>query len=482
MSNKSFIQPTPEEIKIVSLITGTTPTQWQITGRSNGLVSVIPTKNVEDPDYKLMIIDIANNKVVYKMPVIPLTQIEASKVLNTDNGYVFLDNNGRQVYGIDNNSCTATPGIEGVRITVFYYSPDSSEGQAYFITPRGFADQEKWKGRSFMELYKELGGVDGDTLFGLRKSTKQSDKTASTEVSTETSTETSTEISTEIHVDKETIITFMVVHPSLQNISFEFMGEGYIRLINATDSVVNTLSHLHLKMDSLTNVNVMNHILTPKVNPMMNGGFLVFNVFDDENNIIEIIEVQSTAYAWRKSIRGTNSDIIAALWSLLVEYARTKFMNGLEFARIFYIFKGLSLEKLNKFATGEITDPNFEILDCAPNFMNTNKESNEKQIQAAFEARLKQIVANFIFCLPPHQRHLMVDIIPKMKQQMKNVAQLVFDVRDKKKSVDNSYTRIHDLTRIYSTDRDVDRVSFNLMLTERNPSLLKMIKVANPDY
>lgn len=479
MSNKSFIKPTEEEVKIVSAITGTTPTQWQITGHAglNGqIVSVIPTKNDEDPEFKLLIIDIANNKVVYKMPVIPLTQIEASKVINTDNGYVFLDNNGRQVYAIEDNSCIAMPGVEGVRITVFYYSPDSSEGQAYFITPRGFADQEKWKGRSFMELYKELGGVDGDTLFGLRKSTKQSDKTASTE----TSTETSTEVSTEIHVDKETIMTFMVAHPSLQNISHEYMGEGYIRLISFTGNAADAPSHIKF-MDSLTSVNVMNNILSPKINPVMNGGFLVFNVFDAEKNVVEIVEVQSPAYVWRKSIRGSNSDIIAALWSCLERFARTKFMNGVQFAEIFYIFKNLSLEKLDKFATGEITDPNFEILNCAPNFMNTNKESNEKQIQAAFEARLKQIVANFIFCLPPHQRHLMVDIIPKMKQQMKNVAQLVFDIRDKKVIV-NVPKRVHDLTRIYSTDRDVDRVSFNLMLTERNPSLLQMIKVANPDY
>jgi hypothetical protein len=471
MSNKSFNQPTEEEVKIVSLFTGTTLIQWQITGRAglNGqVVSVIPTKNDEDPDYKLMIIDIANNKVVYKMPAIPLTQIEASKVINTDNGYVFLDNNGCQVYGIDNNSCIAMPGVEGVRITAFYYSPDSSEGQVYFITPRGFADQEKWKGRSFMELYKELGGVDGDALFGLRKSTKESDETASTGTSTE------------IHVDKETIMTFMVAHPSLQNISLEFMGEGYIRLINVTGNAVDLPSYIN-RMDGLTSVNVMNNILTPKVNPMMNGGFLVFNVLDDEMNVVEIVEVQSPAYVWRKSIRGTNSDIIAALWSCLERFARTKFMNGVQFAEIFYIFKGLSLEKLNKFATGEITDPDFQILDCAPNSMNTNKESSLEQVKLAFELRLKQIVANFIFCLPPHQRHLMVDIIPKMKQQMKNVAQLVFNVRDKKVTVQVP-KRIHDLTRIYSTDRDVDRVSFNLMLTERNPSLLQIIKVANPDY
>jgi len=436
--------------EIVEEITEIGSSYWTITDQKDDLVCIVPSDKDLTPDYRSIVVDIKDKVIVNKFPAVERV-IQASKVIQTKKGLAFHSDRGRVVdnLNLDEENYQIIEGYEGVILRIFKW-----KGVVYFTTFRKLdASLATWKNVSFLDMYYELGGIKGEEIY------KDEDS-------------------------EFTSFNLMIIHPLLQNILHGDVGKGCIKLFSMLSTKVGGVNlPPNTKVVDYINIDQMNDILSPEFIPEMFGGFAFIHVLDSEMNIKSIYEIRSPGYQWRYDVRGIDSDPKAALLKCLNQGARPMFVNGSAFAKKYFIGKHLNKKKLDSMANGdyELSATTFYSTDKAPEFLITNKNSNDADTKRAFLKRLEIVIANWLYCLPPHQRKDYVGIFDRIFLEVNNVVERVRKYISKEMFFDDKTPkRMKNLTNIWKDDRrmNIDLV-YELLLKERYNSLDQMTKYVN---
>lgn len=436
--------------EIVEEVLGIGSSYWTISDRKDDLVCIIPSEKDLTPDYRSTIIDIKDKVIVNKFPAVERV-IHANQVIQTKKGLAFHSDRGRVIDSLDleEEDYQIIEGYEGVILRIFKW-----KDVVYFSTFKMLdARTAKWKNKSFYDMYLELGGITGEEIFK--------------------------------DVDSEfTSINLMIIHPLLQNILHGDIGLGCIKLFSMTSTKAGGVNlPPNTKMIDYISIDQMNDILSPEFIPEMFGGFAFIHVLDKDMGIRAVYEIRSSGYQWRHNIRGLDSDPKAALWKCIDQGARPIYVNLSAFADKYFIGKHLNKKKLDHMASGEyeLTPTTFYSTNKAPDFLGTNKNSNEADTRRAFLKRLEIVIANWLYCLPPHQRKNYVGIFDKIFLEVHKVVERVRKYINKEMFFDDKTPkRMKNLTSIWKDDRrmNIDLV-YELLLKERYNSLDQMTKYIN---
>lgn len=460
------------QIKTIEGIVGLDSKHWTICDRLDSLVMVVPTKLDESPEYRSMIIDIDDGVVVYSAPAITKIVV-ANRLIETDSE--LLVQNDETIEVSLQGGYQIIQGAEGVIIVAF-----KRKSKFYFATGKKLdASQAKWMNTNFMQMYKDVGGLEGEVLFK-----DFADK------------------------DNSPIVVFEVIHTMLQKLLFDDIGTGYIRILEFIGGSINLPQNKMVMVEEenggnlvlkneMTFVKTLTNQEAREVLEGENGGFIFIQYLDDENemNITDMIMIKSQAYQYREEIRGSDGSCpIARLYNLITRDARPQYRKSEDFVNKYFIIKNLKEEDLDKFALEEKV-PKWEMMEKAPGYMCTNKDSDEKKLRSAFYKRTETIIANLIFCMPPIQRWMMIGIMDKIRSQVDNVANMVINVLYNEENSDmNTPPRVHHLANIWrkqytEADRSNDRaeklkvligqIRDKMLLNETMPNFLVMIKKAN---
>lgn len=334
-----------------------------------------------------------------------------------------------------------TQGEEGVILNVFKYKE-----KVYYTTHKKLdASKCFWRGKDFLTMYKELNGPTEEELFSEGK--------------------------------EKTVYSFLVVHPLMQVVSHNPIGNGFVKLLYQWSEFHNYIVPSSLSVDEA------NEILCPQGFYGIHGGFIVIHVFDTlTEQILKTYEIHSVGYDWRRSIRGTQSDTKAALYDLIVNYARPKYMNSTGFASKFFIFNHLNKERIRLITTGEyiLSDKYVLNLIRCPSFLivtGTNDKDPVMEERRVFMKRLQIIVANFLYCLPKQELNedYSSDPIDMVFDDVERVVRIILDIKSGNQYPHISNKRMYDLAKIWENNNsDMKTLIYQMLLNERN--LYKMIK------
>ena len=424
----------------------------------------------------------------------PSATLDELKV-GVDNMLRFTDDSGTD-HVIDMEKAIIKPKFEGTLLRVFKY-----DGKVYHSTHRRLnANKSRW-GRSatFMEMYTELGGPKDEDLFDPKFS-----------------------YSPFCHL-------FLIVHPDVLVVSKISLNPGFLVYLGPKEMFSPNDPNFPYK-DEIDKVEVGvqtppvtteliqsapeeggKALYTPlnltieKANAHLRYGF--YEPFDDsdleprlspgEAIVITtltgdgqvkpcLIQIQSTAYSWRLSMRENNPNLLHRFYDLVnFSYLPTETDEGLtEYTRLFPILKPYPLSEIERFLTSDgpiIVWPGGE----ASSMWMKNRSDNLYNIFMCFLAavplhRQKEVASMYTHLVD--SREAVIEWIQNLEQTQADVM-VSPDYSDRIKNIiDASRSFVQKgmaSGRVKNVSRDIALSIRKLILQERGPSLYRLQKEMN---
>lgn len=327
-SNKNSVQKT-----ILENFGINSSASWDIvaTDDSHNLVMVHhkPEANLDEyGKLRGVVVDTKANVVVCKS--FEHTPVVNADVLTTKNGIISLTDKLGVTYNMDPANITVHPGFEGTIMTVFKHD------DKVFRTTRRKLDpsRSRWgNSKSFTDMYWELDGPMDEDLF-----------------------DPDSAYSPYCHV-------FIIVHPDVLVVSKTNIGNGYLvylgpkqmwsveynecpyKQIQEKGEFYNDITKEEFDADQRPNAGWIDQTLyIPELNDKMKslpsfstieqtnhhlrfgfhgqlegtdnmdqrilpGEFIIINQYDENRNIVKMLRVESSSYAWRSKMRDNNPNI-----------------------------------------------------------------------------------------------------------------------------------------------------------------------------
>lgn len=295
-------------------------------------------------DIRGVVVDIVAKTVVCKSYGFTPTVISDTLKLQNDGLIHLFDDLGME-HEIDPNRMNIKMGFEGTMIHVFKH-----DGKVYRVTRKKLdPSKSRWgNSKTFMDMYWELGGPSDEVLF-----------------------DSESDYSPYCHI-------FILVHPDVLVSSKENIGDGYMVYLGPQEmwpleyyespykqtmedgtffqgvnqkefdedprpnaGWIDGTIHFPETFSSFSQERTSNILLPPSLSleeanyklafgfynafqgyenyerRLLPGEFVVIQVLDEEGNLLEVVRVESTSYAWRSTMRDNNPNLCHRFYQLM---------------------------------------------------------------------------------------------------------------------------------------------------------------------
>jgi hypothetical protein len=330
------------------------------------------------------------------------TALTNNLLVDVNNNIVLQDQNGYT--HVFNDKYVIKKAFEGVILRVIYHN-----GEVYHLTHKKIRPMKSWWGESpyFSTLFHEAGGPKDDELFDLTKKYSP------------------------------LCYVFLVVHPTLLIATKQMVNKPYVVLLNintmyndtncvydVNDVDFNLNAHLTISQESPSIVND-SYIHVPKMltldeaNQHLQQGYYTDNVcgeslimykYNDLNQVINILKVNSVAYDYRFKLRNNDPNPYHQFFNL-VHYSYqslTYYPNYVNFVNKFMVYEDVDVDELK-------------------NILDTNQLLTLRQCQLTDEQKknrlylLKQVWFNYLLSLPYHYQKQAINYYEQFLKEREDV-------------------------------------------------------------